>query len=155
MLFFFIAVIIVIIVIVDIIIIVTVFFVGTYNNISDDHLHNLVRQAQSEHNKIGLRLLMGYVQNQGYRVQWKRVRQLLLRTDPTGVYQRWRAFIRRRQYWVPGPLALWHIDGNHKLIIAVVFCFEREFQMHNLTFHFSPRASRLLRVSMNLSYELH
>ena len=38
------------------------------------------------------------------------------------------------------------------LFIAVVFCFEREFQMHNLTFHFSPRASRLLCVNMNLSY---
>ena len=108
-------VIIVIIVIIDFIIIVTV-FLGTYSNISDDHLDNLVRQAQSEHNGIGLRLLMGYVQSQGYRVQWKRVRQLLLRTDPTGAYQRWRASIRLRQYWVPGPLALCHIDGNHKLI---------------------------------------
>ena len=39
--------------------------------------------------------------------------------------------------------------------LAVVFCFEREFQMHNLTFHFSPRASKLLRISMNKSYELH
>mgnify|MGYP007058674748 CR=1 FL=1 len=29
------------------------------------------------------------------------------------------------------------------------FCLEREFQMHNLMFHFSPRASRPLRVGMN------
>ena len=35
------------------------------------------------------------------------------------------------------------------------FCLEREFQMRNLTFHFSPRANRLLRVSMNVSYELY
>lgn len=24
--------------------------------------------------------------------------------------------LRRRQYSVPGPNSLWHIDGNHKLI---------------------------------------
>ena len=38
------------------------------------------------------------------------------------------------------------------LFFVLVFCFAREFQMHNLTFHFSPRASRLLRISMDLSY---
>ena len=43
----------------------SLFFVGTYSNISDDHLDNLVRQAQSKHNGIGSRLLMGYVQSQG------------------------------------------------------------------------------------------
>jgi hypothetical protein len=24
--------------------------------------------------------------------------------------------VNRRRYQVPAPLALWHIDGNHKLI---------------------------------------
>ena len=33
-----------------------------------------------------------------------RLRALELRTFP------------RRKYHVPGPLALWHVDGNHKLI---------------------------------------
>lgn len=77
--------------------ILSLFVSGTYSNISDDHLNNLVRQAQSGHNGIGLRLLMGYLHSQGYRVQWERVCQSLLRTDPTGVYQRWRASICRRQ----------------------------------------------------------
>ena len=82
---------------------------GPYSNISDDQLDNLVRKAQGAHNAIGLRVLMGYLHSQGYRVQWERVCQSLLRTDPTGVYQRWRASIHRRQYWVPASLALWHI----------------------------------------------
>ena len=61
-------------------------------------------------------MLMGHVRGKGYRIQWERVRQSLLRTDPLGVRQRWRKSIRRRVYHVSGPLALWHIDGNHKLI---------------------------------------
>ena len=61
-------------------------------------------------------MLKGYLRGKGLRVQWERVRQSLLRTDPSGVHQRWSESIRRRKYWVPGPLALWHIDGNHKLI---------------------------------------
>jgi len=59
---------------------------------------------------------MGHVRSKGLRVQWERVRQSLLRTDPLGVHQRCRESIRRLVYRVPGPLALWHIDGNHKLI---------------------------------------
>ena len=66
--------------------------------------------------KIGIRMLKGYLRSTALNVQWERVRQSLLRTDPTGVHQRWRDSIRRRKYWVPGPLALWSIDGNHKLI---------------------------------------
>lgn len=59
---------------------------------------------------------MGNIRSQRFRIKWERVRQSLLRTDPSGVHQRWRESIRRRVYRVSGPLALWHIDGNHKLI---------------------------------------
>ena len=89
---------------------------GTYSNISDGDLDGMVREAQRIHPGIGLRMLMGFVRGRGFRIQWERVRQSLLRTDPSGVLQRWRESIRRRVYSVPGPLALWHIDGNHKLI---------------------------------------
>lgn len=58
----------------------------------------------------------GYLKRKALRVQWERVRQSLLRTDPTGVHQRWRDSICYRKYWAPGPLALLHINGNHKLI---------------------------------------
>jgi len=79
-------------------------------------LDHLVHEAQREQPGIGLRLLMGKLRSKGIRIQWERLRYSLLRTDPTGVHLRWRKAIRRRKYWVPGPLALWHIDGNHKLI---------------------------------------
>ena len=73
---------------------------GTYSSISDEELDELVRNAQRGHPAIGLRMLMGY----------------MLETDPSGVHQRWKESIRRRVYCVSGPLALKHIDGNHKLI---------------------------------------
>ena len=73
---------------------------GTYSSKSDEELHELVRDTQRGHPGIGLRMLMGY----------------MLRTDHHGVHQRWRESIRRRVYRVSGLLALWHIDGNHKLI---------------------------------------
>ena len=38
------------------------------------------------------------------------------RVDPEGVVLRWREAIQQRKYRVSSPLALWHIDGNHKLI---------------------------------------
>ena len=36
--------------------------------------------------------------------------------DPEGTSLRWYGVIYRRRYRVPCPNALWHIDGNHKLI---------------------------------------
>ena len=34
-----------------------------------------------------------------------------------GVQNRFRQVLKRRQYSVPMPNSLWHLDGNHKLII--------------------------------------
>ena len=72
----------IIIIIIIIVIIIMPFFKvrlfvsGTYSNISDDQLDDLVRQAQSVHNGIELN-------SQGFRIQCERVCQSLLRTDPT------------------------------------------------------------------------
>ena len=61
-------------------------------------------------------MLKGLLHSKGHRVQRERIRQSLLRTDPMGVIHRWKEAARRRHYNVQSPLALWHIDGNHKLI---------------------------------------
>ena len=45
-----------------------------------------------------------------------RVRDAMHRVDPSGVAMRWMNSIPRRSYNVTEPLALWHIDGHHKLI---------------------------------------
>ena len=51
-----------------------------------------------------------------HRVPEERVRSGLKRINPDGVALRWLQISPRRSYSVPGPLSLWHIDGNHKLI---------------------------------------
>ena len=50
------------------------------------------------------------------KVAQRRVREAMHRTDPEGVAMRWLSITPRAVYCVSGPLALWHIDGNHKLI---------------------------------------
>ena len=87
-----------------------------YSVIDDQHLDELVAAASSLHPQWGIRMVKGYLQSKGVRVQWKRIRQSLLRTDPIGLMERWTRTIKRRQYNVKYPLSLWHIDGNHKLI---------------------------------------
>ena len=48
----------------------------------------------------------------------------LRRVDPIGVTERWlRSPIHRRNDYVPAPLSLWHIDGNHKLIRYIISIF--------------------------------
>ncbi|XP_065821869.1 uncharacterized protein [Labrus bergylta] len=63
--------------------------------------------------------MMGsFLRARGLRVQIPRVRDSLRRVDPDGTELRAMAnrTLRRRQYSVPAPNAMWHIDGNHKLI---------------------------------------
>ena len=86
-----------------------------YSITDDQHLDELVAAASSLHPQWGIRMVKGYLQSKGVRVQWKRVRQSLLCTDSIGLMERWTQTIKR-QYNVKYPLSLSHIDGNHKLI---------------------------------------
>lgn len=65
---------------------------------------------------LGQRNVMGQLLANGIRVQRDRVAESLLRVDPAAVAMRWSQTVVRRTYSVPSPNALWHIDGNHKLI---------------------------------------
>jgi hypothetical protein len=57
----------------------------------------------------------------GYRVTRKRLRESIRRIDPEGTWFRKQKRIKRVEYSVPGPFALWHIDGCHKLIKYVFY----------------------------------
>ena len=50
------------------------------------------------------------------KVPQRRVCESMQRTDPDGMAMRWLSITARAVYRVSGPLALWHINGNHKLI---------------------------------------
>ena len=87
-----------------------------YSQITNDELDVLVADIKHMFPNCGYRLMQGHLLNQGYRVTQMRIRDALHRVDPDGSVLRWASTIQRRKYKVPSPLALWHIDGNHKLI---------------------------------------
>jgi len=60
---------------------------GKYSDISDSEVDTIVKTIQQHHPGVGLRLLKGYLQSRGITLQRERIRQSLLRTDPTGVLQ--------------------------------------------------------------------
>jgi hypothetical protein len=64
-------------------------------------------------------MMDGHLRQRGVRITQARIRQSMHKVDLEGVMLRWRDAIRRRKYNVCSPLALYHIDGNHKLIRCV------------------------------------
>ncbi len=88
----------------------------TYTQLGDDELDRMVSDAQLQFPSWGNRLMYSYILSCGVRVQFHRVREAQARIDPVGSFMRRLSHLQRRRYAVPGPQALWHIDGNHKLI---------------------------------------
>ena len=88
----------------------------TLSIIADEELDNEVRSIKSFHSNCGSNNLAGYLASRNIRVPRQRLRQSLQIVDPMGIAERRCRAIQRRVYSVSRPLALWHLDGNHKLI---------------------------------------
>ena len=89
---------------------------ATYSAITEQDLDVIINRIQQEFPLCGYRQMVGHLQAQEIRVQQSRVRESQRRVDPGGCVMRRLSTIHRRTYRVNGPLSLWHIDGNHKLI---------------------------------------
>ena len=89
---------------------------GLYSDINDPDLKKVVREIQSSFPNCGYRMMDGHLRLRGIRVTQARIRNCMHAVDPEGVALRWRQGIQCMKYRVAGPLALWHINGNHKLI---------------------------------------
>lgn len=87
-----------------------------FSDVDDVLLDEITKQFVSTHPNSGERSLSGYLRSIGLRIQRTRVRESLMRVDPTGVQSRFRQVLHRRRYNVCMPNSLWHIDGYHKLI---------------------------------------
>jgi hypothetical protein len=92
--------------------------VPKYTDITNDDLDKLVSDIYGEFPNCGIRRMKGFLTARGINLQWERVRSSLWRVDPEGIILRSMQLnlVNRRRYFVPGPLFLWHLDGNHKLI---------------------------------------
>ncbi|CAH3159093.1 unnamed protein product [Porites lobata] len=66
----------------------------------------------------GYKRITGLLLNLGHRILQNRIRECMRRVNPEGVLLRVLELrtVCQRRYQVSGSLALWHIDGNHKLI---------------------------------------
>ena len=85
--------------------------------LSDAELDELVLEYMGRHGfTTGRTYLAGYLKSVGLRVQRRRIRECLARVDPANTALRWRIVVSRRQYSVPWPNSLWHLDGHHSLI---------------------------------------
>ena len=87
-----------------------------FTEITDEQLDNAVNNIKQTSPDCGSKLLSGYLRSMNIRIQRSRIRQSLTRVDPLGVVARRCRAVHRRVYNVSRPLALWHLDGNHKLI---------------------------------------
>ena len=90
----------------------------TYSSIDNEELDQLIQNILTEFPNTGYRRMTGFLRSRGLRVQQCRIREAMRRVNPAGVLLRALELrtIHRRRYQVYGPLALWHIDENHKLI---------------------------------------
>ena len=88
-----------------------------YSEITDDELDRIVSQTLSQTaSVVGSKLMCSVLFDQGHKVQRHRVRESMSRLDAFGNLTRWANFIPRLVYSVRGPNALWHMDGNLKLV---------------------------------------
>ena len=116
---------------------------GRFSDISDEYLDGLILGYISRHGyTTGESYLIGFIRSQGLKVQRDRIRASLTRVDPHNTALRWACVITRRVYSVPGPNALWHIDGNHALI-------RWKFVVHGCIDGFSRRIMYLLCADNN------
>ena len=89
---------------------------GRFTEIPEDSLKQEILAIKENFPECGERMVIGCLRSKGIFVPRHRVRDIVREHDPIAVLLRWTEATARRKYSVPGPNALWHIDGLHKLI---------------------------------------
>ena len=94
---------------------------NSFSNIDNNALDSIILNIKQQHPNSGYRMALGHLRSRRFFIQQTRVRKSMRRVDPEGTVMRWLHVTERREYNVISPNALWHIDGNHKLIRSVQF----------------------------------
>ncbi|XP_055351690.1 uncharacterized protein LOC129597992 [Paramacrobiotus metropolitanus] len=87
-----------------------------YSELSDVDLDRVIVDILNSFPNVGYRYINGQLKSGGLTVQRTRILASMRRLDPYGIANRFFHFVPRRIYSNAGPNALWHIDGNHKLV---------------------------------------
>ncbi|THH10278.1 hypothetical protein EW145_g1447 [Phellinidium pouzarii] len=89
---------------------------NAHDDITDTELDDLIKKLKMERPDSGIHYFMGFLTEQGVKVQWDRARLALRWIDAVDQALRQHRQIERIPYYVQGPNRLWHMDGHHKLI---------------------------------------
>ena len=91
---------------------------GRYTQLSNESLSDIIRSISQNFPNSGVREMVAHLRNRDPPIilQRDRCSRLLANIDPVGTARRWAQAIHRRQYSVPTPNSLWHLDSNHALI---------------------------------------
>ena len=87
-----------------------------FTPISDSDLDHVILEIKHLHPLSGEVVIRGILRERSIKIQMSRVRKSIHRVDPINTALRWIRKNPRMVYSVPGPNALWHNDGLHKLI---------------------------------------
>ena len=85
-----------------------------YSLLSDTELDSIVSEITPLFPRSGEKTISGNFKSRGILIQRECVRESLRRVDSSGVRECCRSHCRK--YSVPSSIALWHLDGYHKLI---------------------------------------
>lgn len=88
----------------------------SFTNITESELDELLKSIKTEYPTIGEVMLQGQLLHIGIKVPRAKLRSAIHRIDHANTVCRRSNVISRRVYTAPHPNAVWHIDGNHKMI---------------------------------------
>ena len=91
---------------------------ATYSDMSNEELDAEITSILRNFPNTGYKCMTGLLLFRNVRIQQQRIREVMRRVNPKGTLLRALELniVQRRKYQVRSPLALWHIDGNHKLV---------------------------------------
>ena len=89
-----------------------------YTDLTDENVLKLIGEISNKFPNSVSREMIEHLQNRNppIRIQRHRCAKLFAKSDPGGTAKRWAQPIHRRQFSVPTPNLLWHLDSNHALI---------------------------------------
>lgn len=89
---------------------------SSFTNISESELDQLLSDVKAEHPNTGEVMLQGHLLHLGIKVPRAKLRSAIHHIDHANTICRRSHVINHRVYSAPRPNAVWHIDGNHKMI---------------------------------------
>jgi hypothetical protein len=87
-----------------------------YSSLTHEQLKHILLIIRETLPFNGERMLLGYLRSHGVIVQRWKLRKAIHAIEPVATTLRWHPRVKRRPYSVPGPMSLWHLDGNHKIV---------------------------------------